>query len=73
MPLTLEQAIAIWKPEISSEKLKSGERSVEYRDLNCENHRWVTRDPEEAHAKFLEWVADLRAQIETLRHQGTKS
>lgn len=39
MPLTLEQAIAVWKPEIGSEKLKSGERLVKYRDLNGENHR----------------------------------
>jgi len=61
--MTIEERIAVWRPEISSEKQKNGERLVTFRDLEGQNHRFVTRDPEAAHEKFLEWVAELREQL----------
>ena len=67
MPMTLEEAISIWKPEVSNQETRRGERTVTYRDLAGQNHKLVTKDPEEAHAKFLEWVENLRAEIATLR------
>jgi len=63
MSMTIEERIAVWRPEISSEKQKNGERLVTFRDLDGQNHRFVTRDSEEAHGKFLEWIAELREQL----------
>ena len=68
MSMTIEERIAVWRPEISSEKQKHGDRLVTLRDLDGQNHRFVTRDPEEAHSKFLEYVTALRAAIREGNH-----
>ena len=63
MPMTLQERIAVWKPEIKYEKQKNGESLVIFRDLDGQSHRFTTQDIEEAHSKFLEYVAALRSAI----------